>query len=94
MSTSLQESSTAATSSTELNDLDSNSTDYSDGDIILISGTKSDGNNISATFTYGSSNDGTTVGDLISVINSAFSGDATASLDPSGKIVLKQTPRK
>ncbi|GJQ23073.1 MAG: flagellar hook-basal body complex protein [Planctomycetia bacterium] len=89
MSTSLQESSTAATSSTELNDLDSNSTDYSDGDIILISGTKSDGNNISATFTYGSSNDGTTVGDLISVINSAFSGDATASLDPSGKIVFK-----
>ncbi|TVM00960.1 MAG: hypothetical protein CV087_11785 [Candidatus Brocadia sp. WS118] len=89
MSTSLQESSAAATTSTDLNDLDSNSADYSDGETINIAGTKSDGSTLSATFTYGSGNDGTTVGDLISVINTAFSGDATASLDASGKIVLK-----
>lgn len=89
MGTSLQESSTAATTSTELNDLDSNSTDYADGETITIAGTKSDGSSLTATFTYGAGNDGTTVGDLISVINTAFSGDATASLDASGKIVLK-----
>lgn len=89
MGTSLQESNTAATTSTELNDLDSNSADYSDGETILITGTKSDGSALSATFTYGSGDDGTTVGDLISVINTAFSGDATASLDASGKIILK-----
>ncbi len=90
MLTGLKESSVAATAATELNDLDSNSTDYSDGNTIRINGTKSDGTAIpTATFTYGSSNDGTTVGDLLSVINTAFSGDATASLDASGKIVLK-----
>ncbi|KKO19138.1 MAG: hypothetical protein DCC43_01740 [Candidatus Brocadia sp.] len=90
MTTSLEESSVAATATTALNDLDSNATDYSDGNTIIIRGTKSDGSSIpTTTFTYGLANDGTTVGDLISVINTAFSGDATASLDASGKIVLK-----
>ncbi|OOP56971.1 MAG: hypothetical protein AYP45_06000 [Candidatus Brocadia carolinensis] len=90
MAASLTESAVAAIATTALNDLDSNSTDYSDGNTIRINGTKSDGSAIpTTTFTYGASNDGTTVGDLISIINTAFSGDATASLDASGKIVLK-----
>ncbi|MEP9411261.1 MAG: flagellar hook protein FlgE [Candidatus Brocadia sp.] len=89
MSSALTESSTAATSATELNDLDSKTTDYVNGDTILITGTKSDGTAVSAVFTYGATNDGTTIGDLLTVINTAFSGDATASLDSSGKIILK-----
>lgn len=89
MSSALTASSTAATASTTLNSLDSNTTDYIDGDTILIKGTKSDGTPVSVTFTYGATNDGTTVGDILTVINTAFSGDATASLDSSGKIILK-----
>lgn len=86
MSSALTESSTAATTATELNDLDSNTTDYIAGDTILITGTKSDGTAVSATYTYAASD---TVQELIDAINTAFSGDATASLDSSGKIVLK-----
>lgn len=90
MSTALTASSTAAASTTTLNSLDSNTTDYVAGDTIVITGTKSDGSALTTTyFTYGASNDGTTVGDLLTVINTAFSGDATASLDASGKIILK-----
>ncbi|MCF6154406.1 MAG: flagellar hook protein FlgE [Candidatus Brocadia sp.] len=85
MSTALTESSTAATTATELNDLDSNTTDYVAGDTILITGTKSDGTAVSATYTY-AAND--TVQELIDAINTAFSSDATASLDSSGKIIL------
>ncbi|MBI5306785.1 MAG: flagellar hook-basal body complex protein [Planctomycetes bacterium] len=83
----------AATASTPLNSLDSNTTDYVSGvDTILITGTKSDGTPISATFTYGT--DGTTVGSLITKLNSSgvfggTAGNATASLDASGKLKLK-----
>lgn len=86
MDSALTESSSAATTTTLLNDLDSNTTDYSAGDTILITGTKSDGTSVSATYTYAASD---TVQDLIDAINTAFSGDATASLDSTGKIVLK-----
>lgn len=80
---------TAATTATELNDLDTNTTDYVDDEIITISGKTSDGGNVYDEFKYGASNDGTTVGDLINTINTLFFGDATASLDSSGKIILK-----
>jgi len=91
-------SGTLAASTTDLNDLYANTTDYTDGsDTIIVSGTKADGTSFSATFTYGTSDDGTTVGDLITFLNgsSAFnsggggSGDATASFDTStGKIAI------
>ncbi|NUO08842.1 MAG: flagellar hook-basal body complex protein [Candidatus Brocadia sp.] len=87
MSTALTEGNNEATAGTELNDLDSNTTPYANGDTILITGTKSDGTAVSATFTYGT--DGTTVGELLTVIDTAFDGDATASLDSSGKLILK-----
>jgi flagellar hook protein FlgE len=86
MSNALTSSSTAATTATTLNSLDSNSTDYVAGDTILITGTMSDGTAVSATYTYAASD---TVATLIAAINTAFSGDATASLDSSGKLILK-----
>lgn len=85
MSSALTASSTAATTATTLNSLDSNTTDYVAGDTILITGTKSDGTAVSATYTYAA---GDTVATLLAAINTAFSGDATASLDSSGKIIL------
>lgn len=76
--------------STTLNSLDSNTTDYSIGDTILITGTKPDGTSVSATYTYA---EGGTVQNLIDAINTAFSSGttngATASLDSTGKIVVK-----
>ncbi len=86
MSNALTSSGIAATASTDLNNLDSQTTDYVAGDTIYIRGTKSDGTAVSATYTYAS---GDTVQDLINSINTAFSGDATASLDASGKLILK-----
>ncbi len=88
----LTSSSVAATTTTTLNSLDSNTTDYVSGDTILITGTKPDGTSVSATFTY--TTDGTTVGDLITKINTAFSSTdttngATASLDSTGKIIVE-----
>jgi flagellar hook protein FlgE len=84
----LEASSTAATAASPLNALDTNTTNYVDGDTITLSGTKSDGSNVSATFTYGAANDGTTLGDLITSVNTAWSGDATAAIDASGNITL------
>lgn len=86
MSSALTSGGSAATTATTLNSLDSNTTDYAAGDTILITGTKSDGTAVSATYTYAA---GDTVATLLAAINTAFSGDATASLDSSGKILLK-----
>ena len=75
---------------TDLNSLDSNTTDYVNGDTILITGTKSDGTPVPATFTYGT--DGTDVQSLLDKLNltSVFGGDATASYDANtGKLKLK-----
>jgi len=80
-------SGTVATTATTLNNLDSNTTDYITGDTILISGTKSDGTSVSSIYTVTSTD---SISALISAINTAYSGDATASLDTTtGKIVLK-----
>ncbi|MEK7296402.1 MAG: flagellar hook-basal body complex protein, partial [Planctomycetota bacterium] len=83
--------------SDDLNDLDSNTTDYVSGNTILITGTKSDGTPVSAEFIYGTFGDdtdsdgtadadGTTVKELIDFLNSSDvfggdAGDATASID-------------
>lgn len=79
----------AATAATLLNGLDLNGTDYVSGDSITISGTNHDGSPVSTTFAV----DGTTtVSDLVSAINSAFTG-ATATLGADGRIaVTSDTP--
>ncbi len=92
-----------AVGTTELNDLDEIYEDevtgvreiLADGDQIVLSGTDNQGNAISTTFTYGAANDGTTLDDLIAVINSEVEGAgwgafAIASL-VDGQIVLEDT---
>ncbi len=81
-------SESAVTSSTTLNDLPANVTDYVDDDVIQISGFDADGTPINATFTYGTSNDGTTVDDLVSFLDNLYTG-ATVTLDASGRIVVE-----
>lgn len=73
--------------STDLNSLPFVTSDLNDGDTFTINGSNPDGSDVSLTFTYGAANDGTTVQDLITRINAAFSG-ATASLNEKGKLVL------
>ena len=90
-SSALTSSSTAATATTTLNSLDTNTTDYVAGDTVLITGTKADGTSVSATYTYAASD---TVQKLLDAINTAFSSTdttngATASIDSTGKIVVK-----
>ncbi|MBN1969291.1 MAG: flagellar hook-basal body complex protein [Candidatus Delongbacteria bacterium] len=71
----------------ELNEISLVSSDLTDGDTITISGTNPDGTPASAIFTYGTANDGTTIDDLLSKINSAFSS-STASVNDKGEIVI------
>ena len=83
----LQASSAAATAATELNDLDSTTVSYADGDKVRISGTGQDGQPFTPVdFIYGATSN--TLGDLLTSINTALSGEATAALDASGNIVL------
>jgi flagellar hook protein FlgE len=81
----------AATGATQLNDLPTNAVDYLSGDILDVGGIDQDGTPILASFTYGAANDGTTLDDLITFVNNAFSG-ATAAFNPStGQIELTAT---
>jgi len=61
-----------------LNDLTQTTTAFVDGDIININGTNSDGSVVSDTFTYGATNDGTTIDDLLASISASFNGTATS----------------
>lgn len=75
----------AATSSTLLNSLDFVTTPYQSGDSITITGTDASGAAVSTSFAVDNT---TTVGDLLTAINSAFSG-ASATLNADGTISLK-----
>ena len=84
---------TPATAATELNDLDETSDLdlLADGDSIVLNGTNDIGEPVSTTFTYGAANDGTSLGDLIAVINDPITGwgaFATANV-VNGKIRLE-----
>ncbi len=83
---------TAASSTTALNALTINNTDYGDGDSITISGTDPAGNKVAGTFTYGASNDGTTLGDLVTFTNTLFQSGtttgATAAISTDGTLTL------
>lgn len=79
---------TAVTSSTLLNDLPGNTADYVDGDQITISGVDADGTAVNATFTYGATNDGTTLQQLVDYVDAQFPG-ATVSLDSSGRLIVE-----
>ena len=70
---------------TDLNDLAQTTVPLVAGDTIEVGGTNFDGTPVSVTFTYGAANDGTTIQDLMNVIDPAFTG--TVTLD-AGRIVL------
>ena len=70
-----------ANSSTDLNDLVNNVTDYANGDGIVIEGIDKDGNDFGATFVYGT--DGTTLGDLQTYLDGLVPG-ASVAFDPTG----------
>jgi flagellar hook protein FlgE len=75
-----------ATQGTPLNSLLQNTAAYVTGDTINVTGDETNGIDVSATFTYGATNDGTTLGDLMNFITASF-GSATATIS-SGNIVL------
>lgn len=79
---------TTATTATELNSMPSNFTDYVSGDTIEVSGADADGNLVDLTFTYGAANDGTTVADLVSFIDSSFPGSSVNFDAASGQITV------
>ncbi|MCH8955204.1 flagellar hook protein FlgE [candidate division KSB1 bacterium] len=76
---------TPAVGTDALNSLTQTTTPLVDGDIININGTNSDGSVVSATFTYGAANDGTTIDALLTSISASFNGAATLV---NGSIVL------
>lgn len=77
----------AALQATDLNDLVTNLTDYSaaNNDGITVSGILADGTEFEDTFIYGT--DGTTVGDLVTFIQSKFP-DATVDFGADGNIMI------
>ena len=79
---------TLATSTTPLNSLVTRTTDYQNNDQITVRGNNADGTLFSDTFVYGAANNGVTLGDLVTFINSrAASTQNTASLNAtSGKL--------
>lgn len=70
-----------------INDLTGNLTEYVDGDRIDVVGEDTDGSPISATFTYGTGGDGTTMGDFLAFLNTYYD-DAEVSVDGSGRLRL------
>lgn len=74
-------------STAQLNDLTGNLAEYVDGDQIQIVGEDTDGTPISATFTYGAGNDGTTMEDFVGFLNSYYM-DAEVMVDGSGRLAV------
>lgn len=74
-----------ATASTLLNNLDTNTINYTAGDSILINGMDTNGSAVSATLNVTAA---TTLGDLVNALNAAYSG-LTASIDSNGNIVME-----
>ncbi|MHC4182554.1 MAG: flagellar hook protein FlgE [Planctomycetota bacterium] len=77
----------AATSATALNSLYLNTVSYVTGDTISVTGSETNGTDVNTTFTYGASNDGTTLGALQTFISASY-GSGTATIDGSGNIVV------
>lgn len=81
----------AATTATLLNDLDSTTGAYVNGDTISIVGNDHDGTPVVSTFTYDASANGGTgsnVGDLLAAIDTAYTG-STATLTTAGYIQVQ-----
>lgn len=80
------------TTATTLEDLPGNVTHYQSGDTIRIVGVDTDGTAINTVFTYGPTNDGTTVNQFIAFLDNLYT-NATVALDSQGRItVTADTP--
>lgn len=77
----------AAHATTNINDILEIDTNYEDGDSLTITGTTLDGQTTNVQFTYGTSNDGITLQDLLDKINSSFSG-INGEINSEGKIQI------
>ena len=77
------------TAANDLNDLTSKLSDYAVGDQIQVSGVDGDGSAVSAVFTYGA--DGTTLGELVTFLDTAFAG-STVALNNGQLVVTSDTP--
>ena len=77
------------TAANDLNDLTSKLSDYAVGDQIQVSGVDGDGAAVSAVFTYGA--DGTTLGELVTFLDTAFAG-STVALNNGQLVVTSDTP--
>jgi flagellar hook protein FlgE len=75
------------TGATLLDDLVPNKVAYQNGDQIQVNGVDADGSTVSNLFTYGASNDGTTVQDLVNFLDSAYHA-STVALDVNGNITV------
>lgn len=82
----IQGTETVATAATDLNDLTVNLSDYAAGDVVQVAGTDVDGSPVVASFVYGT--DGTTVGDLVSFLESRFTQSTVAFDTPTGEITV------
>ena len=80
-----------AVGTTDLNTLTSTVTQYVPGDQLEINGVDNDGSPISATFTYGAANDGTTLDDLETFLDGVYS-DATVQIQNGQIQVTADTP--
>ena len=77
-----------ATASDEFADVDQLK-GFANGDTIAITGSAHDGTAVSATFTYGAANDGTTVQDLMDSISTAFGGTSVCQVTlDDGKLTV------
>ncbi|MFT5735096.1 MAG: flagellar hook protein FlgE [Planctomycetota bacterium] len=72
-------------STAAINDLTGNLVEYVDGDQLQVVGEDTDGMPISATFTYGGGNDGTTMEDFVGFLNRYYE-DAEVIVDGSGRL--------
>lgn len=82
----------AVNTGTSLNDMPGNVTHYVDGDTIRIVGVDADGAAINSVFTFGAANDGTTVNDFVSYLDTLYT-KSTVALDNQGRIkVTADTP--
>jgi flagellar hook protein FlgE len=77
---------TVATSTTDLNDLTINVSDYTTGDLVQVAGTDVDGTPVVASFEYGA--DGTTLGDLVGFLEARFTQASVALDATTGAITI------
>ncbi len=79
---------------TPINRLSDQIEDYFEGDQLRILGKRFNGAPIVESFLYGSSHDGTTMGDLVRHLQQIVQRDGTVQISPDGNILIRPLPGK